>query len=71
MASQAVRRVFELRPRGDDRSRVVASLELQCGCPLTVEVAEDRVVERPDGERFVVGKFPCPAGHPVRAPSNG
>lgn len=68
MASQAVRRLFEATP-SPDGSTVTATLELQCGCQVVCVVPEDRIVERPGGERFAVGKIPCPAGHPVRAPT--
>ncbi|MCA9710951.1 MAG: hypothetical protein KDK70_34235 [Myxococcales bacterium] len=68
MASQAVRRLLELHPTPDP-AHVVATLELQCGCRVTRTLPEDRIVERPGGERFAVGKIPCPQGHPVRPPS--
>jgi len=71
MASHAVRRLIELRALADDPTRLEATLELQCGCRVTRTIAEDRVVERPGGERFVVGKIPCPERHPVRASQRG
>lgn len=67
MASHAVRRVLSLLPAALP-AQVDATLELQCGCQVSRTIAEDRVVQRPDGERFVVGKLPCPIGHPVRRP---
>jgi len=70
MASQAVRRLIDATPAPDDPGAVVADLELQCGCRVVRVLAEDRIVERPGGERFAVGKIPCPAGHPVRAPAS-
>ena len=69
MASQAVRRLFDATPVPDDPTSVVATLEPQCGCRAVLTLPEDRIVERPDGERFAVGKIPCPEGHPVRAPA--
>lgn len=71
MASQAVRRLFHAIPAPDDPTAVVATLELQCGCHVVLRLPEDRIVERPSGERFAVGKIPCPQGHPVQAPSGG
>jgi hypothetical protein len=65
MASQAVRRLFDATPAPDEPGAVVATVELQCGCQVVVKLAEDRIVERPGGERFAVGKIPCPSGHPV------
>lgn len=66
--SHAVRRLLDLGPDPDDPTRVLATLELMCGCRVTRSLPEDRVVERPGGERFMVGKVPCPQGHPVRPP---
>lgn len=66
MASQAVRRLFDAKPTPGDPTTVEATLELQCGCRLVLTLPEDRIVERPGGERFAVGKIPCPQGHPVR-----
>lgn len=70
MASQAVRRLIDATP-DPVGSGVVATLELQCGCTVVRTLPDDRIVERPSGERFAVGKIPCPAGHPVRAPASG
>jgi hypothetical protein len=68
VASQAVHRLIDVSPLAGDPTRVVATLELQCGCTITRTLPEDRIVERgPSGERFAVGKYPCPQGHPVRA----
>lgn len=69
VASQPVRRLLDLGPDPDDSTRVRATVELSCGCQVTRSLAEDRIVERPGGEHFAVGKIPCPQGHPVRAPS--
>ena len=70
MASQAVRRLLDATPAPDDPAAVVATLELQCGCRVERVLPEDRIVERPGGERFAVGKIPCPVGHPIRAPTS-
>jgi hypothetical protein len=71
MASQAVRRLIDVFPASGDPTAVVATLELQCGCRVVRTLSGDRIVERPSGERFAVGKVPCPQGHPVRAPADG
>jgi hypothetical protein len=70
MASQAVRRLIDAAPAPDQPAAVVATLELQCGCQVVRVLPDDRIVERPGGERFAVGKIPCPMGHPVRAPAS-
>jgi hypothetical protein len=70
MASHAVRRLIDATPAQGDPAAVVATLELQCGCRIERVLPEDRVVERPGGERFAVGKYPCPAGHPVGGQSS-
>lgn len=70
MASQAVRRLIDATPHPEGQG-VVATLELQCGCTVVRTLPDDRLVERPSGERFAVGKIPCPTGHPVRAPASG
>lgn len=69
VASQPVRRLLDLGPDPDDSTRVCATVELTCGCTVTRSLPEDRIVERPGGEHFAVGKIPCPHDHPVRAPS--
>jgi hypothetical protein len=69
MASQAVRRLIDVTPAPGDPTVVVATLELQCGCQVVRTLPDDRIVERPGGERFAVGKIPCPVDHPVRAPT--
>ncbi|MCA9653412.1 MAG: hypothetical protein H6712_05680 [Myxococcales bacterium] len=69
MPSHSVRRLIALEPAPQPDS-VIATVELVCGCRVTRTISEDRIVERPDGERFAVGKIPCPVGHPVRAPSS-
>jgi hypothetical protein len=71
VASQAVQRLIDVGPVAGDPTRVAVTLELQCGCTITRTLPEDRIVERgPSGERFAVGKYPCPRGHPVRAPAS-
>ncbi len=69
MPSHSVGRVVSLQPMSADPTRVTATVVLQCGCQVTREIAADRVVPRPGGEPFVVGKVPCPQGHPVRPPA--
>jgi hypothetical protein len=69
MASHAVRRLLDATPAADGTT-FEATLELQCGCRVVLTLPEDRLVERPGGERFAVGKVPCPAGHPVVGPSS-
>ena len=60
-----------LRETPLDGGRVKATLLLACGCTVTRAIAASRIVEGIDGRRFVAGKYPCPAGHPVRPPSTG
>lgn len=67
MPGHAVRRLIAVEPAADP-SQVVVTVELVCGCELTTTIGEDRIVERPGGERFAVGKLPCPVRHPVRRP---
>ncbi|MCH9687475.1 MAG: hypothetical protein K0V04_38935 [Deltaproteobacteria bacterium] len=69
MASHAVQRLLSSTPSPDDSTRVEVCVELACGCRLTRTIAADRIVERPGGESFAVGKFPCPLDHPVRRPT--
>jgi hypothetical protein len=61
MVAQAAVAILSLAPAGP--GRVQARLRLACGCTVDRELNEDRVLERDDGERFVVGKYPCPEGH--------
>jgi hypothetical protein len=42
---------------------VQARLRLACGCTVDRELNDDRVLERAGGEKFIVGKYPCPEGH--------
>lgn len=71
MPSHAVRRLIAVDPVAPQPQRSQVEVELVCGCRVTRTVGDDRIVERPGGERFVVGKFPCPVGHPVRRPTDG
>lgn len=66
MASHGVRAL--LSTRGIDDARVEVRFVLECGCELTREVPGDRVLEVTGGTRLLVGKYPCPAGHPVASP---
>ena len=40
---------------------------LACGCDVRVTVPDDRVVVTVGGGRILVGKYPCPSEHPVKA----
>lgn len=66
MASQAAVAIRELRIL-EQADRVIATLELACGCVVTREIVRDRIVDDVDPPR-AVGKYPCPQGHPVRSP---
>jgi hypothetical protein len=66
MASQGATALLRDHPRADGRREV--RLRLSCGCEVDLVVTADRVQTSVDGERFAVGKYPCPQGHPV-APS--
>ena len=63
MVAQAATEVLALAPAGPGRMQ--ARLRLACGCDIDRELNEDRVLERVDGARFVVGKYPCPEDHPA------
>lgn len=60
-----------LRETPLEDGRVEVTLRLACGCTVTRAIAASRIVETDDGRRFAAGKYPCPAGHPVRPPSTG
>ena len=60
-----------LRERPLDSGQLEVTLQLACGCTLTRAIPRSRVVQTDDGRRFAAGKYPCPAGHPVRPPSTG
>jgi hypothetical protein len=63
MASQSVDALLEeSAPAGGS---IAARLLLACGCPVATHLPDDRILDGADGRRFVVGKVPCPAGHPV------
>ncbi|MDP1922992.1 MAG: hypothetical protein Q8L14_42505 [Myxococcales bacterium] len=53
-------------PRSD--GRVDAEVELVCGCVITRALDENRLIVTDDGAQLVVGKYPCPKGHPVVRP---
>ena len=65
MPSHGARRLIRERPLRP--GFVEAELELDCGCVVTRELALSRIAELVDGRRFPAGKYPCPAGHPVRS----
>ena len=56
--------LIEARADGD-RWKVRA--RLACGCEVSLEVPEDRVLEV-EGGKILVGKYPCPKQHPVTRP---
>lgn len=66
MASHAVREL--LSTRALEAGRLEARFVLECGCELTRALPGDRVLEVTGGQRLLVGKYPCPAGHLVVAP---
>lgn len=66
MVSQAAARLLDADPVPGEPDLVEATIELRCGCRITERIAADRILERPDGERFAVGKYRCPERHPVR-----
>ena len=66
MSSQAAITVHRWTSLGD--GRIEATVTLACGCVVTRQMPADRGIETEDGAVRVVGKFPCPQGHPVRRP---
>ncbi len=66
MASHAAVALLAETPRDDGRRDV--ELRLACGCTVRCAVEASRLVDTVDGQRLAVGKYPCPAGHPVRPP---
>ena len=64
MVAQAAVAILSLADAGP--GRVQARLRLACGCTVERELNADRVLERGDGEKFIVGKYPCPAVPPHR-----
>lgn len=65
VVSQAAEALLEVTPIPDDPARVDVRLRLRCGCVVQRQIAADRILDRPDGTRFAVGKYPCPASHPA------
>lgn len=41
---------------------------LACGCEVRLTVPADRLVQTVQGTQILVGKYPCPKGHPVVRP---
>ncbi len=66
VASQAAVDILEERPRADGSSDV--RLRLVCGCEVRVALDGNRLITAEDGVRLVIGKYPCPKGHPVVKP---
>ena len=65
MAIQAALELLEVRDVPSDAARVAVTMRLLCGCVITEVVPRDRVRDTALGERIVVGKYACPAGHPT------
>jgi len=65
MVSQAADALLAAESISGQPDRVRATIRLRCGCEITRDIAADRILDRPDGTRFAVGKYPCPAGHPA------
>ena len=66
MASQAAVKIFQELELSDGRTEV--RFALTCGCEVTVALDEHRLITAVDGARLVIGKYPCPNGHPVTRP---
>ena len=64
MVSQASEQLLQVTPIEGAADRVRAQIRLRCGCVVDMEIASDRILQRPDGTDFAVGKYPCPEGHP-------
>ena len=64
MTSHAATRMLAEHPLPD--GRIALTVQLACGCTVTVPVQADRVIDTEDGLRLPVGKFSCPLDHPVR-----
>lgn len=63
MGSHSIARLVE---RGEEVAGAIeATVMLACGCTVSRSIAADRFLTRPDGSALVVGKIPCPQGHPV------
>ncbi len=67
MSAHAARRLVKSTPRAD--GRVDAEVELGCGCVITRVLDGNRLIVTEDGLPLVVGKYPCPSGHPVVRPT--
>ena len=66
MTIHAATRILKETPRADGSADV--EFELVCGCVITRTLDEHRLITAEDGVRLVIGKYPCPVGHPVRRP---
>ncbi|MBM4776908.1 MAG: hypothetical protein GQE15_04320 [Archangiaceae bacterium] len=66
MTIHAATRILRETARSDGRTNV--EFELVCGCVITRTLDEHRLITAEDGVRLVIGKYPCPVGHPVRRP---
>ena len=67
MVSQSAVRIISERS-SDTGTHLDATLELACGCEVTVKVEPQRIFTADDGVRLAVGKYPCPLNHPVSRP---
>lgn len=67
MSLHGVRQIVHEVPLPDGRAEV--TLELACGCSIVRRLDHNRLLTAEDGVRLAVGKYPCPMGHPVRAPA--
>jgi hypothetical protein len=65
VVSQAAIRVLDVAAVPGSPDVLDAKIELRCGCVIERRVAAERILERESGERFAVGKYPCPLGHRV------
>ncbi len=63
MSSHSAKELISHRPVSE--GRIEATFVLACGCRVTREMRADRVQEIVGGGELLVGKFPCPEGHPV------
>lgn len=68
MTAHAARRLVKSTPRPD--GSVDAEVELVCGCVITRVLDGNRLILTDDGTQLVVGKYPCPSGHPVVRPKH-
>jgi len=63
VASQSAVKILEAHARADGTTDV--RFVLACGCEVTRALDENRLITAEDGARLVIGKYPCPEGHPV------